>query len=145
MHSGALKGARTQTGTHHQTNRVYLNCPLDAFSSSTAPSDHRGQNCSFGMKPHTLIVHKDSQGSLPLLLHRQKHECIPQIVLPCWASEMSSLNQSSFLDESNSILSLIGTIESLEKAWRVSYCEIQDSNQHCSRTNWLMYSFLHQL
>lgn len=49
IHSGALKGAQTQTCTHHQTNRVYLNSPFDAFSplTATTPSTVQPQRQNF--------------------------------------------------------------------------------------------------
>ncbi|KAF3687365.1 Epsin-2 EPS-15-interacting protein 2 Intersectin-EH-binding protein 2 [Channa argus] len=50
---------------------------LDLPSNLPQPLLPLSPRLNVWMKPHTLIVNQDSPGSLPLLLHRQKHECIP--------------------------------------------------------------------
>lgn len=109
------------------------------------PSDHRDTTVPLDDLEEATYF-DCPPGFLSLLLHRRKHECIPPPRPQTYSAEhLRWLLQISLLflpDESNSILSFLGTIESAEEL-TVCQCKIQESTQHCSRTNWLRYSFPH--
>lgn len=147
MHSGALKGAQTQTRTHHQTNRVYLNSPFDAFSPSTVTTPStlwpQRQNCSFRWFGWSHMLWLSTK------IHKDPYRC-------CFTDK--SMNaphpwDSKLLYSAEHLrwvlqikpLFLMSQIVSwaLLAQLKAQMCKNQDSIQYCSRTNWLRYSSPH--